>query len=497
MPELGTRAHGSALRTLTCCAALTAGIALIAGVCSSDNKSTASTTTATTQDPVAAAEARVATAEKSLDSANTTLTSARKQFCDDATGYVTALDRYGKVFTDNKATVGDVKTGGADLAAPRESVSTAATAVSAAQGSVASAEQELAAAQGALANAKATASSVPTSTTTAPTITTTTLVPAASVSRVKQAESDLATTSTGITDATPLVKATAAYNSAAFALEIAWLNLLANAGCLTAQQAQAVAQVTNYTVALQTDLQKIGYYSDAIDGVYGPQTVDAVKKLQTDSGLPGTGWVDQATALALNKKPGGRQHAGRQPGHDAGRLRTEPPQARRILDRTDRWSVDAGAAITRAVNGFQTDFSGLNPPRAVHAATRARVVRTSRSPRRRKRRLRPRWWRRRPPAHRRPPPPPPPRRAPRPPRRRSRALPAPPGAASRPPRSRGPTCRRGTSRSGSDEVVATRLGGAWCTVPSAAVRVAVEVRRSSRHSTFQSQIGRWPGETIA
>ena len=87
MPELGTRAHGSVLRTLTCCAALTDGIALIAGACSSDNKSAAfSTTTATTQDPVAAAEARVATAEKNLDSANTTLTSARKQFCDDATG---------------------------------------------------------------------------------------------------------------------------------------------------------------------------------------------------------------------------------------------------------------------------------------------------------------------------------------------------------------------------------------------------------------------------
>ena len=109
---------------------------------------------------------------------------------------------------------------------------------------------------------------------------------------MKQAESDLATTSTGITDATPLVKATATYNSAAFALEIAWLNLLANAGCLTAQQAQAVAQVTNYTVALQTDLQKIGYYSDAIDGVYGPQPSTPSRSCRPTAACPvPVGWI--------------------------------------------------------------------------------------------------------------------------------------------------------------------------------------------------------------
>ena len=59
-----------------------------------------------------------------LDAANGTLTSAQKQFCTDTTDYVTALDRYGKLFTDSKTTVGDVKTGGADLVAPKESVTT-------------------------------------------------------------------------------------------------------------------------------------------------------------------------------------------------------------------------------------------------------------------------------------------------------------------------------------------------------------------------------------
>ncbi len=53
------------------------------------------------------------------------------------------LDRYGKLFTDSNATVGDVKTGGADLVAPKEAVTSSATAIDAAQSDVVKAEQEL------------------------------------------------------------------------------------------------------------------------------------------------------------------------------------------------------------------------------------------------------------------------------------------------------------------------------------------------------------------
>ena len=132
-------------------AAVTVAVALLATACSSSKSETATTTagtSATTQDPVAAAEARVAEAQKSLDTANGALTSAGQQLCSDATTYVTALDRYGKLFTDSKATVGDVKAGGADLAAPCGSVATAASAVTTAKEDVVSAEQELAAAAG-------------------------------------------------------------------------------------------------------------------------------------------------------------------------------------------------------------------------------------------------------------------------------------------------------------------------------------------------------------
>ena len=352
--------------------AATIAVAVLAAACSSSKSDSASTTagtTATTQDPVAAAEARVAAAQTGLDTANEALTSAGEQFCSDATTYVTALDRYGKLFTDGKATVGDVKTGGADLAAPQESVSAAASAVTTAQDDVASAQQELAAAQAALADARSAASSVPTSATTAPPPTTTTLVPAATITRVKQAEADLATASSGITDATPLTEATAAYNSAAFALEIAWLKLLSDAGCLTDdQQAQAVAQVTEYTTALQSDLQKTGYYKGPVDGIYGPQTVDAVKQLQNESGLPPTGLVDQATALALDKQLAA---VGAQA---ATQSLTQTSSVQTVLKLTGYWTGPIDGTwtpeLTDALKQFQTAL-GVPPSGSIDAATLA------------------------------------------------------------------------------------------------------------------------------
>ena len=170
-----------------------------------------------------------------------------------------------------------------------------------AKAALAAAGQELADAQAALVEAIATASSVPTSSTTPATTTTTTLVPPATIERVQQAEDDLARAGEGITAATPLAEATAEYNSAAFALQIAWLRLFDDAGCLTdEQQAEAVEQVAAYTTTLQTELQQVGYYDGPIDGIYGPATVDAVKRLQADSDLPETGFVDGATAAALD-----------------------------------------------------------------------------------------------------------------------------------------------------------------------------------------------------
>ena len=164
------------------------------------------------------------------------------------------------------------------------------------------AEQEVIDAQAALAAAVATASSQPINSAEPETATTTTIVAPDVIQRVEQAEEDLARTGERISETTPLSEATAEYNSAAFALQIVWLQLLSDAGCFTdEQQAEALGQVTTYTATLQSELQRLGYYDGAVDGIYGPATVEGVKRLQADSGLPETGYVDRATAQALDE----------------------------------------------------------------------------------------------------------------------------------------------------------------------------------------------------
>ena len=120
------------------------------------------------------------------------------------------------------------------------------------------------------------------------------------MNRVKQAESELSAVQRGITDQTPLSQASQQFNAAVVALEMSWLRLFADAGCLTdEQQVQAEAAVRDYTTALQQSLLDAGYYDGAVDGVYGPATVDAIEALQKAHGLPVTGTVDKATAAAL------------------------------------------------------------------------------------------------------------------------------------------------------------------------------------------------------
>ena len=344
-------------------------VALLTSACTSGGRSNATTpttatpaTTATTSsvDAVAAAQARVDAAQSAVADAQGALSEAGKTFCGVATDYVEALDRYGKLFTDEAATVGDVKTAGADLVAPRENVSAAGGGVEAAKTALTQAEQELIDAQAALTAAIASASSKPAPTTTPATATPTTLVPRATMERVQQAEKDLADAEKGITDQTLLTDATAEYNSAAFALQIAWLQLLSEAGCLTdKEQANAVEQVTAYTTQLQTELKQVGYYTGPIDGIYGPQTVAGVKKLQADSGLPETGFVDAATSRALDEKLAalGQQTAAAAMTQTA--TRTDGAQADWILDRRHRRQVDR--RTDRSAQGIPDRSSASSP----------------------------------------------------------------------------------------------------------------------------------------
>jgi len=324
----------------------------------------------TSGNSISAAEARVTSAQKAVTDAQAGYDKAKTTFCSDAKGYITALDRYGKVFSDSKATVGDVKTNGADLEKPQSTVTSSAAAVSAAGDALAKANTDLANAQAELAAAKAAASSV----TTAPTTTTSTTAPPvtpATVDRVNKAQADLTAAFKGVTDQTPLAQATVQVNSAAVALEMAWLRLFDEAGCLTApQQEQAATAVHDYTAALQTDLKTAGYYTGEVDGVYGPSTADAVKAVQKANGLPTTGWVDQATAAALDAAV----------DEWLGKLLSSAPRAVRLQKRLMRqWEdLPLAAAVEAGINAFAAAYATDEPAltmRAFLAARKARIKR--------------------------------------------------------------------------------------------------------------------------
>ena len=64
----------------------------------------------------------------------------------------------------------------------------------------------------------------------------------ASISRVEQAEADFAAAAEGINDQTPLSEAAEQFNSAAVALEMAWLQLFFESGCLDDDQQEQANQ---------------------------------------------------------------------------------------------------------------------------------------------------------------------------------------------------------------------------------------------------------------
>lgn len=244
------------------------------------------------------AQTRVSAKEKALSAAKAEVTATNDALCAASSTYITALDRYGDVLHQSAPTVGDVTTAGTDLAAPREDVFAAGDAAVAAQQAVVDAEKELADAEAALAAVQSPSASATSSATAS--ASPTPLAPAATVNRVKEAEAQLTAAQQGITDETPLAQASEQFNAAVVALEMSWLQLFADAGCLTdEQQVQAEAAVRDYTKALQKSLEEAGYYKGEVDGVYGPDTVDAVETLQKTHGLPVTGTVDKATAAAL------------------------------------------------------------------------------------------------------------------------------------------------------------------------------------------------------
>ena len=314
---------------------------------------------------VKAAEARVSAKEKAVTDAKADLADKSAEFCGASQTYITALDRYGDVLNETTTTVGDVNDAGSDLEKPREDATAKAEAAVEAQQTVVDAKQELADAKAALAEAKNPAPSPettpPGSSSPKP------LAPAASVNRVEQAESEFSTVQQGITEETPLSQASQQFNAAAVALEMSWLRLFSDAGCLTDEQAvQAEAAVRDYTTALQKSLRDAGYYDGEVDGVYGPATVDAVEALQQAHGLPSTGTVDKATAAALQ---GDLAAKGGAIAQEAVASTSAVQQTLKLAGFWDgpvdgQWTPE----LTKALKDFQTEL-GVKPTGTVDGAT--------------------------------------------------------------------------------------------------------------------------------
>lgn len=316
------------------------------------------------------AQKRVDDAKQAVESAKSGLEQARSAFCVEAKDYIAAIDRYGKAFTDHTATVGDLKTLGTDLAQPRASTASAAQAVLDAHEALNAANVELAEAKAALSRAQASATGSPEKTSApSPKPSSTPTVPQGSIDRVRAAEAEFEAATEGVSDQTPVVQAAETVNAAAFSLEVSWLNLFSDAGCLTDEQSKEAADaVREYTTALQKDLKAAGYYDGEVDGVYGPETVSAVEDLQKDAGLPVTGLVDRATSDALADAVAAKQ------GTKAVKMSVEAASVQTALKLAGYWDgpIDGEwtPELTDALKQFQKDL-GVEPTGEVDAATLA------------------------------------------------------------------------------------------------------------------------------
>ncbi len=113
-------------------------------------------------------------------------------------------------------------------------------------------------------------------------------------------------------------------------------------------------------------MRDAGYYDGAVDGVYGPATVDAVEALQKAHGLPSTGTVDKATADALEAD------VAAQGGAAAQEALVSTAAVQQTLKLAGFWDgpVDGAwtPALSAALREFQTEL-GVEPTGAVDAAT--------------------------------------------------------------------------------------------------------------------------------
>lgn len=206
---------------------------------------------------------------------------ALANFCDEGQVYIDALDTFGMVFTDEEPTVGDLSEGLDPLVELGDQAKEAGEALAAA---IEEQDKEI---EEAIAAGE-----------TPPSTVVTVDVPDDLVARTIEAQDALVAAIEGIDLDTPLSEAGIAVTSAAYAVEVNWIDVLIEAGCSEDPNA-ARAQIQQLIAGAQQDLTTAGYYTGPIDGVYGPAMADAIKALQAEVELPETGYLDPPTQEAL------------------------------------------------------------------------------------------------------------------------------------------------------------------------------------------------------
>jgi len=93
-----------------------------------------------------------------------------------------------------------------------------------------------------------------------------------------------------------------------FAVNIFVILLVQTAQAATYQVGSSGSQVRT----IQTKLKNWGYYTGAVDGVYGRQTAEAVRYFQRKNGLGADGVAGPATLRALGMESAGSGSAGRE-----------------------------------------------------------------------------------------------------------------------------------------------------------------------------------------
>ena len=75
--------------------------------------------------------------------------------------------------------------------------------------------------------------------------------------------------------------------------------------CLSVGALSKMGSIGNEVSEIQSALKSRGYYTGAIDGIYGSATKSAVMRFQSDNGLTPDGIAGQKTLAALSVKEGG------------------------------------------------------------------------------------------------------------------------------------------------------------------------------------------------